>query len=110
MLLWTVLILLNFFFFVVAAMGDSEFDSFFEDTPAGDAPVEAPTGEDPFAGGAVMGGDEAPAFGGDFGGDSAPQVADAPMAMGGGDVAQDMGDMSSAFVTSANLSESPALT
>ena len=87
-------------------MGDSEFDSFFEETPA-EAPA-APAGDDPFA----SGGDApaAPADGGfDFGGDAAP-VAEAPIAMGAPDMSNDMSDMSSAFVTSANLQESPALT
>ena len=86
-------------------MGDTEFDSFFEETPAEDT---APATEDPFA----AGGDapETPAEGGfDFGGEAA-QVGDAPSFESAPDMSNDMSDMSSAFVTSANLQESAALT
>lgn len=90
-------------------MGDSEFDSFFEDAPAGDAP--APATDDAFAAPA----DAAPAMpadgGFDFGGDAgAPAFDSAPAPdTGMGGMGNDMADMSSAFVTSANLTESPAL-
>merc|ERR1712166_541657 len=86
-------------------MGDTEFDSFFDEpAPAGDAPVEAAPEPAADCDGGFDGGFDAPAdapvteeaqdFGGGF---DAP--ADAPMA-----------DMSNAFTTTQNLaSDSPAL-
>jgi hypothetical protein len=79
-------------------MGDSEFDSFFDDTPA---PAPAAEEADPFADGAPAMAAPAPDMG-DMGG----------MDMGGmgdGGMSNDMADMSSAFVTTANLSDSGPL-
>jgi hypothetical protein len=88
-------------------MGDSEFDSFFDDgADAAPAPAPDAGGGDPF--GSAPAPDQAGGEGFDFGGDTA---ADAPIAMGEAPaMGNDMADMQSAFVTSANLSESPALT
>merc|ERR1712216_673174 len=78
-------------------MGDSEFDSFFDDAP----PPAADTG-----------GEAAEAFGDSFT-DAPPSEPAADMGgmgdMGGMDMSAGMADMSSAFVTTANLSDSGPL-
>lgn len=85
-------------------MGDSEFDSFFDDTPA---PAPAAEEADPFADGAPAVAAPAPDMG-EMGG---MDMGGMDMGgMGDGGMSNDMADMSSAFVTSANLSDSGPLT
>jgi len=89
-------------------MGDTEFDSFFDDAPA---PAAAPAAsDDPFGDAPV---DAAPAGGDDFdfGAPAAEAPTEAPAMgdMGGLDMSAGMGDMSNAFVTTANLSDSGPL-
>merc|ERR1711908_111397 len=91
---------------VLQTMGDTEFDSFFDDAPA---PAAAPAAsDDPFgdapADVAAPAGDDF-----DFGAPAAEAPTEAPamdMGMGGLDMSAGMGDMSNAFVTTANLSDS----
>lgn len=79
-------------------MGDTEFDSFFDDGAPAAEPAAAPPADDSF----------------DFGADDSTQPAPAAEPTPGGMDSMDMGDMqgmdmSSAFVTTTNMTDSGPL-